>query len=172
MRDSIAAGMNDMRSPDQSPPNDEFAQMEDGLNMPSYYNPETKDNYDDLIQSSFIQQERSNSFNSKEGQMHDIYAGTTNADSNYFKNVSALNQTQIERIQDLIEQMSQGHDFRMMASTKDSEMQTNIQKRNYSQQTDQVVRKAVNVQTDTKALVETETQTAEKKSIEAFCQTI
>jgi hypothetical protein len=103
MRDSIAAGMNDMASPDQSPPNDEFAQMEDGLNMPSYYNPETKDNYDDLIQSSFIQQERSNSFNSKEGQMHDIYAGTTNADSNYFKNVSALNQTQIERIQDLIE---------------------------------------------------------------------
>jgi hypothetical protein len=103
VRDSIAAGMNNMASPSQSPPNNEFAQMENELNMPSYYNPETKDNYDDLIQSSFVQEARSNSFNSKQDQMHDIYAGTTNADSNYFKNVSLLNQTQIERIQDLIE---------------------------------------------------------------------
>lgn len=91
VRDSIAAGMNNMVSPAQSPPNDEFAQMEDELNMPSYYNPETKDNYDDLIQSSFVQEARSSSFNSKQDQIHDIYAGTTNADSNYFKNVSALN---------------------------------------------------------------------------------
>lgn len=50
VRDSIAAGMDNMRSPEGSPPNDEFANMENELNMPSYYNPDTKENYDvDLI---------------------------------------------------------------------------------------------------------------------------
>ena len=50
VRDSIAVGMDNMRSPEGSPPNDEFANMENELNMPSYYNPDTKENYDvDLI---------------------------------------------------------------------------------------------------------------------------
>lgn len=90
--------------------------MGDELNMPSYYNPDTKDNYDDLLQSSFIQEDRSNSFNSQQDQIHDIYANaTTAADSNYFKNVSNLSTPQIDRIQDLIEQMINGQDFKMAA---------------------------------------------------------
>lgn len=58
VRDSIANGLNGTLIE----PNMDFNENE--LNMPSYYNPETRDNYDDLIQSSFIQEARSNSYGS------------------------------------------------------------------------------------------------------------
>jgi hypothetical protein len=47
MRDTIAMGMAEAHSPNSR---DELAEhMQDELRMPSYYNPETKANYDDLI---------------------------------------------------------------------------------------------------------------------------
>ena len=91
MRDTLANHMNG--SPQQQ---NELEGMGTELNMPSYYNPNTKG--DELIQSSFIQDDRSGSFQSGEGinQFHDIYGGdyaATTATSLYtFKNLNTLSQ--------------------------------------------------------------------------------
>jgi hypothetical protein len=47
----------------------------------------------------------------------------------------------VERVQELIDMLIQGHDFRVKVTTKDAQTQSSVQQRNYSQQTEVVVKK-------------------------------
>lgn len=118
-RDTLASGLKGTLIESKAQTDNELNENE--FNMPSFYDEDTRDKNDDLMRSSFIQEDRSNSYGSQKDQTQDIYAGATTAESSPFKNVSNLSKIQTERIQELIEQIIQGHDFKMTVSSIEQE---------------------------------------------------